>query len=159
ARRDDLRGRDAAAQLAPSARGAARRGDRRARRGDFPRPCAAAWRRVGHGDHGSLPRAAAIGARPEGHRAAASSERAGDAPSAGGRVRHYGIGSMDQKITVRPKKSAGDTETILRHWREAVPNDRLAHLVKDATRALLRALQMRLTRHAVSIGHWTFLRI
>src|SRR5262249_53229414 len=84
---------------------------------------------------------------------------AGDAPSAGGRVRHYGIGSMDQKITVRPKKSAGDTETILRHWREAVPNDRLAHLVKDATPALLRALQMRLTRHAVSIGHWTFLRI
>ena len=30
------------------------------------------------------------------------------------------------------------TETILRHWREAVPDDRLAHLVKDATRALVR---------------------
>jgi DNA-binding MarR family transcriptional regulator len=41
----------------------------------------------------------------------------------------------------------------------AVPNDRLAHLVKDATRALLRSLQMRLAEHAVSIGHWTFLRI
>lgn len=51
------------------------------------------------------------------------------------------------------------TQTILRHWREAVPNDRLAHLVKDATRALLRALQMRLTEHAVSLGHWAFLRI
>ena len=51
------------------------------------------------------------------------------------------------------------TEAILRHWREAVPNDRLAHLVKDATRALSRALQMRLTKHAVSFGHWTFLRI
>ena len=51
------------------------------------------------------------------------------------------------------------TETILRHWREAVPDDRLAHLVKDATRALVRALQMRLARHAVSVGHWTFLRI
>ena len=50
-------------------------------------------------------------------------------------------------------------EAILRHWREAVPNDRLAHLVKDATRALLRALQMRLTAHDVSLGHWTFLRI
>ena len=51
------------------------------------------------------------------------------------------------------------TETILRHWREAVPDDRLAHLVKDATRALVRALQMRLAGHKVSFGHWTFLRI
>lgn len=51
------------------------------------------------------------------------------------------------------------TEAILRHWREAVPDDRLAHLVKDATRALVRALQMRLAEHAVSFGHWTFLRI
>jgi len=51
------------------------------------------------------------------------------------------------------------TQVILRHWREAVPNDRLAHLVKDATRALVRALQMRLTGHGVSFGHWTFLRI
>ena len=51
------------------------------------------------------------------------------------------------------------TQTILRHWREAVPDDRLAHLVKDATRALVRALQMRLAEHAVSFGHWTFLRI
>jgi DNA-binding MarR family transcriptional regulator len=52
-----------------------------------------------------------------------------------------------------------DTDSILRHWREAVPNDRLAHLVKDATRALVRALQMRLAEHGVSFGHWTFLRI
>jgi DNA-binding MarR family transcriptional regulator len=51
------------------------------------------------------------------------------------------------------------TQAILRHWREAVPNDRLAHLVKDATRGLLRALQMRLARHGVAFGHWTFLRI
>ena len=54
---------------------------------------------------------------------------------------------------------ASGTETILRHWREAVPNDRLAHLVKDATRALVRALQMRLAAHKVSFGYWTFLRI
>jgi DNA-binding MarR family transcriptional regulator len=61
----------------------------------------------------------------------------------------------------RPKRSAngGGTQAILRHWRNAVPNDRLAHLVKDATRALVRALQMRLAEHAVSFGHWTFLRI
>jgi DNA-binding MarR family transcriptional regulator len=58
----------------------------------------------------------------------------------------------------RPPADAG-TEAILRHWREAVPNDRLAHLVKDATRGLLRALQMRLNRHNVSFGHWVFLRI
>ena len=51
------------------------------------------------------------------------------------------------------------TQEILRHWREAVPDDRLAHLVKDATRALVRALQMRLAEHGVSFGHWTFLRI
>jgi DNA-binding MarR family transcriptional regulator len=51
------------------------------------------------------------------------------------------------------------TREILHHWREAVPEDRLAHLVKDATRALVRALQMRLAEHGVSFGHWTFLRI
>jgi len=51
------------------------------------------------------------------------------------------------------------TQTILQHWQEAVPNDRLAHLVKDASRALVRALQMQLTRYSVSFGHWSFLRI
>ncbi len=51
------------------------------------------------------------------------------------------------------------TREILRHWQEAVPNDRLAHLVKHAARGLARALQMRLTEHAVSYGHWTYLRI
>ena len=55
--------------------------------------------------------------------------------------------------------SASGTATILRHWREAVPDDRLAHLVKDATRALVRALQVRLAAHDVSFGHWTFLRV
>ena len=56
-------------------------------------------------------------------------------------------------------RAPSSTQTILRHWREAVPDDRLAHLVKDATRALVRALQMRLAAHGVSFGHWTFLRI
>jgi DNA-binding MarR family transcriptional regulator len=51
------------------------------------------------------------------------------------------------------------TQAILRHWREAVPNDRVAHLVKDAMRGLMRALQMRLSEHSVSFGHWSFLRI
>jgi DNA-binding MarR family transcriptional regulator len=52
-----------------------------------------------------------------------------------------------------------DTRTILRHWREAVPDDRLAHLIKDAARALVRALSVRLAEHKVSFGHWAFLRI
>lgn len=56
-------------------------------------------------------------------------------------------------------RAPSNTDAILLHWREAVPNDRLAHLVKDATRALVRALQMRLAEHGVSFGHWTFLRI
>jgi DNA-binding MarR family transcriptional regulator len=54
---------------------------------------------------------------------------------------------------------SGDTERLLRRWREAVPEDRLAHLVKDATRALVRALQTRLARHGVAFGQWAFLRI
>ena len=35
----------------------------------------------------------------------------------------------------------------------------MAHLVKDATRAFLRALQSRLAEQDVQLGHWTFLRI
>lgn len=50
-------------------------------------------------------------------------------------------------------------QTILRHWYDAVPNDRLAHLVRDAGRALVRALSVRLAEHDVSFGHWSFLRI
>src|SRR5262249_16865237 len=58
-------------------------------------------------------------------------------------------------------RNAGDamTRQMLRHWQEAVPNDRLAHLVKHAARGLARALQMRLAEHSVSYGHWTFLRV
>lgn len=52
-----------------------------------------------------------------------------------------------------------DTQNILYHWREAVPDDRLAHLIRDASRAFRRALQIRLARHGVPFGHWRFLRI
>ena len=52
-----------------------------------------------------------------------------------------------------------ETRNILRHWQEAVPNDRLAHLVRDAGRAYTRALQLRLAEYGVPFGHWTFLRI
>lgn len=51
------------------------------------------------------------------------------------------------------------SRAILRRWHEAVPNDRLAHLVKDATRAFFRALQERLAPHDVPHGFWTFLRV
>lgn len=52
-----------------------------------------------------------------------------------------------------------DTQNIIHHWREAVPNDRLAHLVRDAARAFHKALQIRLAQHGVPFGQWTFLRI
>ena len=52
-----------------------------------------------------------------------------------------------------------ESQSILHHWREAVPDDRFAHLVKDATRSFQRSLQMRLADHDVPFGHWTFLRV
>lgn len=55
--------------------------------------------------------------------------------------------------------AAADTRRLLDRWREAVREDRMAHLVKDATRALVRALQDRLAQHDVPFGHWAFLRI
>ncbi|HEY2608960.1 MarR family winged helix-turn-helix transcriptional regulator [Paraburkholderia sp. RL18-103-BIB-C] len=47
----------------------------------------------------------------------------------------------------------------LQHWREALPEERMAHLVKDTARGFSRSLQARLREHAVQYGHWTFLRI
>ncbi len=52
-----------------------------------------------------------------------------------------------------------ETLQLLQHWREAVPDDRLAHLIKDVTRAQARALRARLAAHGVSFGHWAFLRV
>ena len=51
------------------------------------------------------------------------------------------------------------TERLLHHWREVLPVDRLAHLIRDVARMQMRALQQRLAMHDVSFGHWTFLRI
>ena len=48
---------------------------------------------------------------------------------------------------------------VERVWREAVPNDRLAHVVKDLFREVVRGMQMRLMKHSVSHGYWAFLRI
>ncbi|SAK94737.1 MarR family transcriptional regulator [Caballeronia pedi] len=83
-----------------------------------------------------------------------------------GRPRGYDVGKTnciwERTAMTRKKTVEGaprETAEMLRHWHESVPNDRLAHLVKDATRSMVRALQMRLTEHSVSFGHWTFLRI
>jgi DNA-binding MarR family transcriptional regulator len=59
----------------------------------------------------------------------------------------------------RARTSVGDLGPILRHWREVAPNDRLAHLVKDAMRAFDRSLQARLAARGVALGHWAFLRV
>lgn len=67
--------------------------------------------------------------------------------------------AAERKPAVELEAADDGTRAILRHWREAVPNDRLAHLVKDAMRGLMRALQTRQAQYAVSFGHWTFLRI
>ena len=48
---------------------------------------------------------------------------------------------------------------VLKHWQQDVPDDRLAHLVRDASRAFQKSLQNRLANYQVPFGHWTFLRI
>jgi DNA-binding MarR family transcriptional regulator len=57
------------------------------------------------------------------------------------------------------KRDSATSLEGLRKWREAVPNDRLAHVVKDLLRTMQRALQNRLAQHSVTIGQWAFLRI
>jgi DNA-binding MarR family transcriptional regulator len=44
-------------------------------------------------------------------------------------------------------------------WREALSDERIAHLVKLAFRETSRALQERLVSHGVQYGHWTLLRV
>src|SRR5438105_7986403 len=95
---------------------------------------------MGACDARGMPRHAALGEGEDRRRAAPAVRSAG-------------------AIAVKRAASRTPTREILRHWREAVPDDRLAHLVKDATRALIRALQTRLAAHAVSFGHWAFLRV
>ncbi len=55
--------------------------------------------------------------------------------------------------------SAEATQSILDHWRRVAPNDRLAHLIRHASRGLRRSLEFRLAEHEVSFGQWMFLRI
>ena len=65
-------------------------------------------------------------------------------------------------MSAEPSRGSTDLEisrAILRRWHEDVPRDRLAHLVKDAERAFRRALSLRLARHGIPFGYWTFLRV
>lgn len=66
---------------------------------------------------------------------------------------------MSPRARIGAPQRDDEATAMLRHWKEALPNDRLAHLVKDATRAFVRALQRRLAGHEVSFSHWTFLRV
>ena len=52
-----------------------------------------------------------------------------------------------------------ETETILSHWKNGVPDDRIAHLIKDATRALVRSLQNELKKYGVPFSQWAILRV
>jgi DNA-binding MarR family transcriptional regulator len=66
---------------------------------------------------------------------------------------------MASRRPAAAEREAEVAQRVLRHWREAVPEDRMAHLVKDAMRSLHRALQTRLAQHGVQPGHWVFLRV
>ena len=52
-----------------------------------------------------------------------------------------------------------DTPNLSQDWREAIPEERLAHLLRDVAQAFTRSLVLRLAQHEVPIGHWTFLRV
>ena len=69
------------------------------------------------------------------------------------------LSNVQSWIDMNIRKTDTSTNARQRKWREAVPNDRLAHLVKDLLRGLTRALQIRLMDHSVSYGYWAFLRV
>lgn len=48
---------------------------------------------------------------------------------------------------------------VLSHWNVNAPEDRLAHLVKDTSKAFDRQLQQRLADRDIPIGYWNYLRI
>lgn len=54
---------------------------------------------------------------------------------------------------------SSETQRITRQWCDAVPHDRLAHLIREVSRAFTRSLTVRLEQHGVPFGHWTFLRV
>jgi len=65
----------------------------------------------------------------------------------------------ERKRPIIRNSHEGQAQAMLRHWLKDVPNDRLAHLIRDASRGFQRGLQRRLAEHDVTFGHWSFLRI
>lgn len=59
----------------------------------------------------------------------------------------------------RKVKPTIELQSMQYQWRDAVPNDRFAHFVKDPTRSFQRSLETRLCEHDVPFGHWSFLRV
>src|SRR5512146_2688185 len=57
------------------------------------------------------------------------------------------------------RKPPAPREPAAVRWREALSDERIAHLVKLAFRETSRALQDRLAAHGVQYGHWTLLRV
>ena len=66
---------------------------------------------------------------------------------------------LDASVSVETEDDDEIGKSIRKHWQQAVPNDRLAHLVKDTGRSFQRLLEPRLAAHDVLPGHWTYLRI
>jgi DNA-binding MarR family transcriptional regulator len=54
---------------------------------------------------------------------------------------------------------ADETEIILNHWKDGSPDDRIAHLIKDATRSLVKSLQNKLKEYGVPFSQWSILRV
>jgi MarR family transcriptional regulator, organic hydroperoxide resistance regulator len=59
----------------------------------------------------------------------------------------------------RTGTSAATRVEAAREWRDALHEERMAHLIKTAFRCTSASLQRRLKQHDVLYGHWTFLRI
>lgn len=57
------------------------------------------------------------------------------------------------------RKPVPPRETPAVRWRDALSDERMAHLLKLAFRDTSRALQDRLAAHGVQYGHWTLLRV
>jgi MarR family transcriptional regulator, organic hydroperoxide resistance regulator len=66
---------------------------------------------------------------------------------------------MPQKILKKNIAATTQVSTGTRRAFEPSPSDRLTHLMREADKRLVRALQKRLARHKVAHGHWIFLRI
>ena len=68
-------------------------------------------------------------------------------------------GKKAKRSTGTVDETAPKSEADARKWRDSIENDRISFLVKEASRGFTRSLQVRLTEHGVSFGHYVFLRV